>query len=289
MEYTLQSNNLTLAIQSKGAEISSILFNHLEYIWQAKENIWPRHAPVLFPIVGKLKNNSFQYNSHVYSLTQHGFARDNEFEMISRSENAITFELRNNGVTEKVYPFEFNFQIKYAIEKDTVICEYTIRNPSSSDDLFFSVGAHPGFRIPLLDTEKFTDYTLNFHNSKPFFATELADGLLTNSKKELSLIDGDLTITDDLFDKDALVFENSQIDSIGLRSSVSGKGVELVCRNWPYFGIWSKKGCREFICLEPWHGIADSVDSTGDLRNKKGIIQLKPFEEFDCSFSVKLF
>ena len=289
MEFILRSNKLIVTIQSKGAEISSILFNDLEYIWQAKPDVWPRHTPVLFPIVGKLRNNTFNYNSASYALSQHGFARDKEFKMIKQTDSEVTFELGSDMETEKIFPFQFKFQIKYAIENEMVVCQYSIINPSSEADLFFSVGAHPGFKVPLLETEKFTDYALIFHNSKKFFVTELSDGLLTNTKKELILKEGDLKITDDLFNADALVFENSQIDSIGLRSTVSGKGVELQCKNWPYFGIWSKKGCNEFICLEPWYGIADSIDSTGDIKTKNGIIHLEPSEEFDCSFSIKLF
>jgi len=289
MEHQLKSNHLNVTINSKGAELSSVKLNGVEYLWQAKAEVWPRHAPVLFPIVGKLKENTFKFNDKNYSLSQHGFARDYDFKMTSQTENEITFELRNTATLQKLYPFEFIFQIKYSIEKSKIVCQYTISNPSSQANLFFSVGAHPGFKVPLLENEKFTDYTLNFHNSKKFFVTELADGLLTNTKKELALIDGDLKLTNDLFNADALVFEDSQIDSIGLRSIISGKGVELECKNWPYFGIWSKKGHNEFICLEPWYGIADSIDSIGDLETKKGIIQLKPFEEFDCSFSMRFF
>ena len=113
--------------------------------------------------------------------------------------------------------------------------------------------------------------------------------MLTDTKKGLELLNGELRLTSNLFDCDALVFEDSQIDSVTLKSKTSDKGIELLCNNWPYFGIWSKPGCQEFICLEPWYGIADSVNSTNELKNKKVIIQLKPEEEFDCGFSVRLF
>ncbi|MBK7818434.1 MAG: aldose 1-epimerase family protein [Sphingobacteriaceae bacterium] len=287
MVYYLRSNNLIVSINSKGAEITSVKRNELEYIWQAKADIWPRHAPVLFPIVGRLKNNSFKCNEQNYSLSQHGFARDKEFKCTSQSEKKICFKLVSDVEINKIYPFDFSLMIKYALEEDMVTCTYEVTNPSSQN-LFFSIGAHPGFKVPIEDHEKFEDYTLKFDQAREYQTTVLSDGLLSETKEKLHLTNGELSLNTSLFDKDALVFENSQIDTISLVSP-SGKGIELNCKHWPYFGIWSKKGCNEFVCLEPWYGITDSVNASGDLNTKKGIIELQSGKKFECNFSIRFF
>lgn len=289
MEYKLRSNDLSVTILSKGAEISSLVFKEIEYIWQADAAVWPRHTPVLFPIVGRLKDNTYHYQNKDYSLSQHGFARDKEFLMIHQTDSEIEFELEHDLETKKIYPFEFRLQIKYQIVDDVLICSYKVINPSDLGEVLFGIGAHPGFRVPLLESEKFTDYSLFFDPTRTFQISDLKDGLLSGTKKELKLTSGELKITKNLFDNDALVFEDRQINSICLKSNLSGKGVELKCEDWPYFGIWSKKGCQEFICLEPWHGITDSAMPYGEFKNKKGIIYLGPKEEFNCSYSVRIF
>jgi galactose mutarotase-like enzyme len=287
MVYVLRSDSTVVSINSKGAEISSIEFNSLEYIWQAKADVWPRHAPVLFPIVGRLKNNSFTYNEKNYALSQHGFARDKEFNCISQSDNEICFELLSDTETKKIFPFDFSLIIKYTLIDDTVICSYIVTNPSS-EDLFFSIGAHPGFKVPFEENERFEGYQLKFDPTREYQRTVLIDGLLSETKENLNLTNGYLSLSTSLFDKDALVFENSQIDSLSLISP-TGKGVELRCKDWPYFGIWSKKECEEFVCLEPWHGITDSVTASGDLKNKQGLIKLKANGKFECKYSIRVF
>lgn len=287
MVYGLRSNNLEVSINSKGAEISSVKYNEREYIWQAKADVWPRHTPVLFPIVGRLKSNSFNYSGQNYSLSQHGFARDREFKCISQSEKEIVFELVSDEETKKIFPFEFRLIITYTLKDDMVICTYKVTNPSAQN-LFFSIGAHPGFKVPIEENEKFEDYKLKFEPTKDYQTTVLQDGLLTKTKDKVRLTNGELSLTTSLFDKDALVFENSQINAIRLISP-SGKGVELKCKDWPYFGIWSKKGCSEFVCLEPWYGITDNEHASGDLKDKKGIIELACGKKFECSFGMRFF
>ncbi|MBK7311081.1 MAG: aldose 1-epimerase family protein [Sphingobacteriaceae bacterium] len=242
---------------------------------------------VLFPIVGRLKNNSFKCKGQNYSLSQHGFARDKEFKCISQSEKKICFKLVSDVEINKIYPFDFSLMIKYALEEDMVTCTYEVTNPSLQN-LFFSIGAHPGFKVPIEDHEKFEDYTLKFDQAREYQTTVLSDGLLSETKEKLHLTNGELNLNSSLFDKDALIFENSQIDAISLISP-TGKGVEINCNGWPYFGIWSKKGCNEFVCLEPWYGITDSVNASGDLNTKKGIIELQSGKKFECNFSIRFF
>ncbi len=285
MQTQLRSASLTVTINSIGAEVCSVKNNSaLEFIWQAKKEVWARHAPVLFPIVGKLKNNFFIYNQQQYELPQHGFARDLEFELIDKNDNSCTFQLSSNETTKKTFPFEFIFQIRYGLEENKLTTQYTIFNPSSLLG-YYSVGAHPGFNCPLLPGEKFEDYYLEF-DTNHLQQTQLNNGLRVNAKSTLELKDNKLQLTKNLFDNDALVFENSQVNTISLCSSTSKHKITLQCKNWPYFGVWAKKGTDEFVCLEPWYGIADSENSSQELLKKDGIIQLPPVSEFKGSFSL---
>lgn len=281
----LSSDNLSVTINSHGAEVISVRNkNDLEFIWQADKNIWPRHAPVLFPIVGKLKNNQFTFNNQSHELNQHGFARDMIFELIHKDDTSCTYQLVSGEETKKHFPFDFIFNIEYILQESTLITNYKVKNPSSSN-LYFSVGAHPGYNCPLFPHEKQEDYYLEFE-SKSYSQSLLEGGLISDKTTPLFLHNKQLPISPSLFDKDALVFENNQINRISLCSSKSEHKITLICEDWPYFGIWSKKDNGQFVCLEPWMGIADSVSSNNELLSKKGIISLEPNKEFNCSFSV---
>ncbi len=284
MNYQLRSDKLSVSINSKGAELSSVVRDDLEYIWNAKADVWPRHAPVLFPIVGRLKNNTYSHKGKSFTLPQHGFARDLEFALLDQTASEIRFGLKSNEKTRSIFPFEFDLVIAYSVIGDVITCMYEIQNPSS-EDLFFSIGAHPGFATP----DGMQHYMLKFKADKQYEITLLNDGLLSDTKKKFHIHAGEVDLNSNLFDKDAMVFENSQIDDIELVSTKSGRGVELKCNGWPYFGIWSKRDCNEFVCLEPWYGITDHQESTGDILSKKGIIKVEAGKKFECSFSMRFF
>lgn len=281
MVYELRSNSISIKVNSKGAEIISVVKDDLEYIWQAKPEVWARHAPVLFPIVGRLKDNTFTYKGNTYTLPQHGFARDMEFQCVHQTTSEVSFELKSDEHTKKNFPFDFKLVISYKVKDNTVICAYEVSNPST-EILYFSIGAHPGFK-----TDNLNDHTLRFED-KPCDITLLENGLLSEHKEKLHLHTGELPLETTLFERDALVFENKQVEVVELVSP-NGRGVEIGCKDWPYFGVWSKKACNEFICLEPWHGITDTHESNGDITQKKGIIKLDGGKAFECDYSMRFF
>ncbi len=285
MQTQLTSESLQITINHFGAELSSVKNKEgLEFMWQADKDVWPRHAPVLFPIVGKLKNNQYFLNENPYTLGQHGFARDRMFDRIENTTSSCTFQLLSDSESKKNYPFDFAFQIRFDLHKNILNTHYTIIN-SSNDELLFSVGAHPGFRCPLLPNESFEDYNLLFEKDT-FQLTELSDGLLGKNKHTLHLPNNCMALSKTTFDKDALVFENSQINKISLYSTKSSHSITVNCEQWPYFGVWSKKGSSDFVCLEPWFGVADSIDSNQEFTEKRGIIKLAPKKEFRSRFSI---
>lgn len=286
MTVELSSSLLTVKINSFGAEVCSVKNKlGLEFMWQAGKDVWARHAPVLFPIVGKLKDNVYSYNGKTYSLPQHGFARDMEFELISSEKNTCTFELKSSEQTKAKFPFGFVFQIIYHLNDSVLTTTYKINN-TSGETGYYSVGAHPGFVCPLNENESFEDYYLEFETNT-LNRTLLNDGLISEKESVLTLKENKLPLSSTLFDSDALVFQNNQINTISLCSSKSSRKITMECSGWPFFGIWSKKGCSEFVCLEPWYGIADEVNTPGEIASKKGIIALKAHEDFSCHFLVR--
>lgn len=281
----LISEKLQVLVHEKGAEVCSVKNRDgLEFMWQADPSVWPRHAPVLFPIVGKLKEDQYKLGNVSYHLGQHGFARDQEFSIIKNTESECVYELRDNETSRKVYPFGFVFQIRHTLQDNMLRTEYNVTG-TGSGNLLFSVGAHPGLNCGLTEGESLSDFYLEL-DADVYRLSSLVNGLRSGSFTSLDLRGGRLTLSATLFDQDALVFENSQVNHLVLRSRRSGHVIEMHCEGWPYFGIWTKKNCDRFICLEPWHGIADRADASGDLAQKQGIISLSPGESFNCAFSV---
>lgn len=288
--FKIQNNLLSIKVNSFGAELCSVHSKEtdIEYIWQADKTIWARHAPNLFPIVGKLKNGEFLYESHSYKLSQHGFARDNDFICIEQTENYLLFELTESEQTLQQYPFHFNLQIGYKLIGNKVETSYSVFNPDNRD-LYFSVGAHPAFNCPLQKNESFNDYDLIFPNKDSLTINTLNDGLITSQTKQIILNGNKLNVSKQLFDNDALVFMNSQIEEVQLVSNKSKHGVTLNSKNWPYFGIWTKKNTEQFVCLEPWYGIADTDTANGNIVEKTGIIKLASEQHYLCSFDLLFF
>jgi galactose mutarotase-like enzyme len=285
--HSLSNTKSSITINSLGAELCSFKRNDKEFLWQSDKNVWPRYAPVLFPIVGKLKEDKFFYKNENYSLSQHGFARDREFTLLHKSETILEFELTADEETLKIYPFHFSFRIRYELQDSILKIKYIIFNPDKNE-LLFSVGAHPGFNCKRAENENLNDFYLEFENKNELIIEKLNNGLLSGETLTIKLESGKLPLSVKLFDNDALVCKNNQINKVVLSSNKSGEKIIMSCKNWPYFGIWTKKGSDAFVCLEPWYGIADSVNSDINLLKKEGIIQLPPYKSFEAEFNIEI-
>lgn len=286
----LENAFIKIEVAAHGAELQSVLNKQfqLEYLWQGDPAIWPRKAPVLFPIVGKVKDNQYTLDDKKYSLSQHGFARDNAFAIISLTETSVVYRLRHSEDSLKNFPFEFELDIIYSIEGSTVKVEYKIQNPSPVIDLYYSIGAHPGFRCPLIEGEMFEDYFLEFEKSENLNRILLDGGLRSNQTEAVALTNNKLPLSVDLFGpKDAIVVSGLQSERISLRSNRSAHGLHFNYKNYPWFGIWSKPG--PFVCLEPWMGVADDIHATGEFTSKESIQFLKPKAEALFTYSIELF
>jgi len=288
--YTLTNTHLNIKVNSWGAELCSVISNDLaiEYIWQADPAVWGRHAPHLFPIVGKLKEGTYRFQEKVYQLPQHGFARDMDFTCIEATTDTLCFELTSNEDTLKQFPFKFNFRITYTLQETKLTTHYSVSN-SGSNTMYFSVGAHPAFNCPLQSHEAFEHYELQFPGCEALVINKLDNGLITSATEVVSTPHGVLGLSPSLFEKDALVFKNTQVEYVKLLSKETGHGVSLSSLQWPYFGIWTKPSTSGFICLEPWYGIADATTAGGKFEDKEGVICLEPSTQFSASFELGFF
>ncbi|MCU0417866.1 MAG: aldose 1-epimerase family protein [Cytophagaceae bacterium] len=290
--WILENEYLRIGITALGAELTEIYFKPfgIHYLWSGDAAVWGRKAPVLFPIVGKLKDNRYVYKGVTYTLPQHGFARDQSFSLIQLTENEIVLSLKADATTLSVYPFQFELQIQYQIEKQKVITTYKVVNLEEKEVMFYSIGAHPGFTCPLLEGERFTDYQLVFNTTEVLDRVLLENGLRSTQKERVKLREDGRTLPLDatLFEvKDAIVLQGIKSECIRLESKRHQHGVEFTFTQYPWFGIWSKPG--PFICLEPWMGVADSVSSSGKLEEKEGIRSLLPKANESFSFTIDIF
>ncbi|BCR36192.1 aldose 1-epimerase family protein [Mariniplasma anaerobium] len=270
----LKNNELTVTIDNLGAEAKSIIKNNVEYLWQADPLYWKRSSPVLFPIVGRLLDDEYIYNQKKYHMTQHGFARDNEFILISYSETKVLYLLKENASTLKNYPFKFNLYIEYELIENQLIVTWTVQN-TNSYDMYFQIGAHPAFNFlngSIVEVNKQT----NLYELK-------GTPNINNIKKNIKVTV--IPIDDTSFLNDAIIYDN--IDEITLKDNK--KSITLKTKDFPYLGIWTKviEGKNSpFICLEPWYGISDFMDHDKQLIHKIGIHKLKVNEIFKTSYTI---
>ncbi|MEO9003794.1 MAG: aldose 1-epimerase family protein [Ginsengibacter sp.] len=283
----LRNGNLLVRINEKGAEMQSIQLNELEYLWQAEPDYWGKHAPVLFPIIGELKDCKYIFDNKEYHLPRHGFARDKTFEAKQSADTSAIFTLRSDTDTLAEYPFEFIFQVQYEIKQHTLYCSYIVQNVGNGD-MYFSVGGHPAFRVPISDQLKYEDYTLAFNNDTTLKRFLLQNGLTNHSTETLALDDKKLPLKSSLFYKDAIVLKHINSDQIKLYSDEDPHGLTFTFEGFPFFGIWAAKDAP-FVCLEPWCGVADNIHHDFHLKNKEGINQLSAGASWKRTWSVELY
>jgi galactose mutarotase-like enzyme len=284
----IRNNHISAQFNLKGAELISLKDTHTnqEYIWQADSAFWGRHAPVLFPIVGRLKDDTYTYQGKSYKMSQHGFARDLDFQIETYTDISVVFLLHSNDSTRTIYPFDFELRISYRLDVKSIITKYEVKNIGSGE-MLFSIGAHPAFCCPMQPGEQRSDYKLIFNKLGYLDSYQLTNGYLTDefvsleNKKEIA-------ITDSLFDKDALVFKQLTATNVSLASG-DKTWLKFHYQGFPYLGIWSKNQTSPFVCIEPWFGVADHDTHDGRLENKEGIQKLDSQAKFTCDYKVDLY
>lgn len=287
---TIKNERLSVTIAAHGAELSSIYdkANDRELVWQADPAFWNRHAPVLFPNVGKYYGGHFTYNGTDYPMGQHGFARDTEFEQAASGENFVTYRLCADEESKKVYPFDFVLEITHRLNGNRLTVEWNVKN-TDNKELYFTIGGHPAFNVNVLPDTDFEDYSLVFKEGTEKLSYVLLDAesgtAIGDKVYELELTDSKYALKKDMFDKDALVFDGGQIEWAALALPDGKPYIALESKGFPNFGIWSKPGAP-YVCLEPWCGRCDNKGFEGEISEKPGIIALKAGETFKKSYDI---
>lgn len=283
MYVTISNSKLSAQIYCKGAELFSLksLDNNQEYMWEGNPKFWEKHSPVLFPIVGTLKNNSYTYNDKHFQLLRHGLARNLNFSLIHAADNQAIFSLQSSEETKKAYPFEFELQITYTLLDSKLELNYTIIN-NDKVAIPFSIGAHPAFALP----NNFESYSLEFNQQETLNCFTLENDLVSDNSFEIALENKKLQLDYSIFENDALIFKTVQSRAITILEN-NKPLLKVAFNDFKNLGIWTKVGAS-FICIEPWLGYSDAVHATGNLLEKEGIQLVAVNERFECSFSVEI-
>ncbi|AWG22329.1 aldose epimerase [Flavobacterium faecale] len=283
MKTTLENANLTVQIKSMGAELVSIKdINNKEYIWEGNPDFWGKHSPVLFPIVGALKNDSYLCNGKEYKMSRHGFAREMEFKLIEKTNKKAVFSIESNATTLEKYPFAFELQIIYTLEVKNLHVGYKVMNHNDFE-MPFSIGAHPAFALP----NKFEEYSLQFSDQESLAYHLLEDNLIADSTKELPLDNkNSVALQYSLFENDALIFKTIGSKTLSIIENNTAF-LRVQYNDFPSLGIWTMVNAP-FLCIEPWLGYADTIDTNGNIFEKEGILKLAANETFASQYTIEI-
>jgi galactose mutarotase-like enzyme len=273
--HVLENGYLSATIKADGAELCSLRdAEDEELLWQAAP-VWPRHAPVLFPIVGRLKGDVLRHRGQEYRMTQHGFARDRRFAWLQRTPTSCRLALHDDAGTRAHYPFAFRFEVAYTLADDALEVGFTVGN-TGRETLPVSAGAHPAFRWPLTDDLEKQAHLLEFEAAEPAPIRRLADGLLEREPQPSPIEGRTLHLDPALFAADAVILDHPASRSVRY-CAPGAPTIELSWEGFEQLGIWSRAG-GDFLCIEPWHGTASPVDFDGEFLDKPGLMLIPPGE-----------
>ena len=288
--FILENQQLKIAVNPIGAELDSVFHKgtQLEYMWSGDAQFWGKKSPVLFPIVGSLKDNTYFLGGEKYQLSRHGFARERIFILEKQDDISLLFTLQHDSETLKKYPFKFVFKVKYTLIENILKVTYLVENQSVTT-MPFSVGAHPAFKIPLVADTTYEDYFLELNQPETFGRYPLSsDGLIEQKSNPFLENSAKIPLKNELFYADAVVLKNMQSDRMSIKSDKTPHGLTMDFTGFPYFGIWAAKDAP-FVCLEPWCGIADTVSTTQNIVEKEGINLLEAGGVFERSWGIEMF
>ena len=288
MSIVLKNAAFAATIREKGAELSSLanLATGQEYIWHGDPAWWTGSAPVLFPIVGSLRNGTYSFGGRSYPLSNHGFARGSEFVVEHETPETAVFLLSSSEATRAVYPFDFQLRVGFALQHNGLSVTYRVRN-TGSGRMYFSIGSHAAFVVPFAGGALENYYVL-FDREESAERWSIKDGLI-DPDRTAPAFDTSRTIglSRTLFDEGALVFKHLHSRSFSLRNNLNARSVTVVTEGAPFFALWAKSGAP-FVCIEPWHGISDSANASGELTQKEGILYLDPEGSFDTGYRIDI-
>lgn len=281
----------TIGVQNKGAEMNSFYIDGVgELMWQGDPTYWASHSPILFPVVGAVRDNKVVINGEWYDMNKHGFVRPENFELCDSNDTMLEYLYTSNDMTKKSYPFDFAFKAKFEVAEQSVKVTYTVENTGDTDMPFF-VGGHPGFNVPFpSDAESvLTDYEIEFGENETIFSPvcDMVKGIIDYSKTQHHLND-EKTIPLDLefFKNDAVIYENLSKNEISLKNKNTGSKITMDFSDFTMIGIWKQYNESKFVCLEPWVGCGTTNEEGDDITDKKYCQTLSPKAKKSFSYTV---
>ena len=289
MQYTIENEKMALTVNSTGAEAVALVkkADGAQLLWNGDKAVWPRHAPVLFPYVGKVKGCEIEIEGKVYPAPQHGFSRDLEHRVARQGESSITFELEASGETRKWFPYDFVLRNIYTLEGETL--RHTIQVVNRDNRVLrFGVGYHPGFTCPFDDAHTTEDYVLRFDAPQtPVVVDNRPNGFVTDKRYELMQDSTDIPLTDHLFDEDSICMSGLTAKTLSLVEKDTGRRVTVDIEGYPYTLIWSMPTKPlQFVCIEPWRSVQDREDANGRWQDKPCAAALAPGESYETSLAM---
>lgn len=288
MDYTIENNFLQVTISTHGAELQSVVdkATGAELLWQANPEVWSRHAPILFPYCGQLKNGKFTHKDIEYEGVQHGFARNMEHILTDKTEQSATFMLEANALTMEKFPFAFKLISTYTLAENTLHHAIEVRN-DGDEPMPFGFGYHPGFNCPFDENHKTEDYVLRFSKPETPTVVDTGTGLVSGKTSVYFAEQTDIPLTDALFARDSVCFTHLKSDALSIVEKDSGRRIDVCIAGYPYVLIWSMPGKLQFVCIEPWFGLPDTETSTGVWTQKPAVITLTSETSWKTDLAMK--
>ncbi|NBH79515.1 aldose 1-epimerase family protein [Clostridiaceae bacterium] len=287
----LENDRFRAAIDEKGAELSSLIgkSDGTEYVWQGDPNIWARHAPLLFPVIGRLKGKQYTLNGQAYSITQHGFGRDLEFSISKQcSPSCVELTLVQNDITKRMYPYDFSLTIRYTLDGNQLKKEHIMQNPNDIP-LYYEVGGHDGYNICLSEGETIQDSYVQFEGTNEMHPLRLDENILLTGESDTVLLDdGRLWIDRETFRTDAIMMESPKIRRLTICSQKHSKKITVAFDDFDYVGIWSayKPFDVPYVCIEPWSTLPDCSFLGQELEKKVGVRCVAPRQSETLTFTT---
>lgn len=285
----LKNEQISAAFKTMGAELTSLKdAKGTEYLWQGNPDYWSGQAPVLFPIIGCLRNGTATVSGDkTCSFGRHGLARRKEFTLISSTEDKAVFSLRADAETKEQYPFDFELQMTYELQGKSLKITHTVINHDSTP-MPFCVGGHPAFNCPISDGESFEDYVVEFEFPETADCALLTEDALIDNGNRVSILKDSsvLPVKHELFYNDALIFDQLKSRQVSLKHKEKEKGICVFFPDFDYLGVWSSANDGPFVALEPWSGTSTCTDEDDIFEHKRGIKTLQPGEKINLSFSI---
>ena len=280
MDIVLSSQGYHVTINTLGAELKSYRDpSDREYVWNSDPTYWMRSSPLLFPTIGNVRDNKTQFSGTEYPMAKHGFCKEIEFTVKDQTADSAVFVLTASDETKKSYPFEFELQLKYQLNGSSLSMTYTVFNHDTKE-MYYQIGAHPGFMCPLAEGEALTDYVLEFekeerlesvvYNLKNLCFDHANRRLFAEHSKRLPL-------TLEMFDDDAVFFPHTASHAVSLVNPATGRGIHMEYPDFVSIAFWTVSGGQApFLCLEPWNGAAIYDDEDNEFCHKRDVTVLMP-------------